>query len=369
MTDTLPGAVGGASAQPPTQPPVPPRPASAGSLGITDVAKLAGVSAATVSRALSGNGRVSAATRAKVERVAQELGYVVSSNASSLASGRTRNVGVVIPYLNTWYFSTLVEGAAATLRERGYDLTLYVLDGGGAQARESVFENFLLRKRVDAVLAVALELTDDEVARLLTLGKPLVCVGGLIPGVRSLVIDNERVSALATEHLIGLGHTRVAHVGGAVELDADFHLGSARRLGYDTAMARHGLATGDDLYAAADFTMQGGYHAAKQLLGRPDARPTAIVAASDEMAIGCLLAARDLGLSVPRDVSVIGVDDHELSPFFGLTTVAQHPDVQGRRAVDVLMTELQPHEGDSALQIDLPYELVVRSTTARPPAP
>jgi DNA-binding LacI/PurR family transcriptional regulator len=354
----------------PEVPQVPPGAiASSATIGITDVAKLAGVSAATVSRALSGNGRVSAATRAKVERVASELGYVVSSNASSLASGRTRNVGVVVPVLDTWYFSTLVGGAAAALRERGYDLTLYVLDGGGPSARLSVFENFLLRKRVDAVLAVALELTDDEVARLLTLGRPLVCVGGLIPGVRSLVVDNERVSELATEHLIGLGHTRVAHIGGALELDADFHLGSARRIGYQRAMARHGLPTGDELYAAGDFTMRGGYHAAKQLLGRPASAPTAIVAASDEMAIGALLAARDLGLSVPRDVSVIGIDDHELAPFFGLTTVAQHPEVQGRRAVDVLMSELLPTDGDGGLQIELPYELIVRSTTTRPPEP
>lgn len=358
------GAVPREAAVPPATPGAP---AAHGTIGITDVAKLAGVSAATVSRALSGNGRVSATTREKVTRVAAELGYVVSSNASSLASGRTRNVGVVVPYLDTWYFSTLVQGAADTLRERGYDLTLYVLDGGDDTARRSVFENFLLRKRVDAVLAVALELTDDEVTRLIRLGKPLVCVGGVIPGVRSLVVDNERVSALATSHMIGLGHSRIAHIGGAVELDADFHLGSVRRLGYEKAMAEHGLPTGDELYAAGDFTMQGGYHAAKQLLGRPASRPTAIVAASDEMAIGCLLAARDLGLAVPHDVSVIGVDDHELAPFFGLTTVAQHPAVQGRRAVEVLLSELAP-ESDDALQIELPYELVVRSTTSRPPS-
>lgn len=336
-------------------------------IGIGDVARAAGVSPATVSRALSGNGQVSPVTRAKVLSVAGELGYVVSSNASSLASGRTRNVGVVVPFLGRWYFSSVVEGVGAALREKGYDLTLYNLDGGALQ-RRSVFEHFLLRKRVDAVVAVALELTVDEVDRLLQLRKPIVLVGGLIEGVRSLVVDNEKVSALATEHLISLGHTRIAHVGGAVELDADFHFGSARRVGYERAMAAHGLSTGDELYAAADFTMRGGYHAAKQLLGRPGPRPTAISAASDEMAIGCLLAARDLGLSVPGDVSVVGVDDHELAEFFGLTTVAQHPEVQGRRAVDLLMSELLPGHEQEAPQVELPFELVVRATSARLPA-
>jgi DNA-binding LacI/PurR family transcriptional regulator len=333
-------------------------------IGIGDVAKVAGVSPATVSRALSGNGQVSPATRERVHRVAAELGYVVSSNASSLASGRTRNVGVVVPHLSTWYFSTVVEGVGAALRAEGYDLTLYNLDGG-ARERRSVFEHFLLRKRVDAVVAVALELTPDEVSRLLELRKPIVLVGGLVDGVRSLVVDNEKVSELATEHLISLGHTRIAHIGGAPELDLDFHLGTARRLGYERAMSAHGLPTGDELFAFADFTMRGGYHAAKQLLGHPGARPSGIVAASDEMAIGCLLAARDLGLSVPADVSVVGIDDHELADFFGLTTVAQHPDVQGRRAVDQLMAELQP-DGDGPRRLELPFELVVRSTSARP---
>ncbi|QTX03643.1 LacI family DNA-binding transcriptional regulator [Agromyces archimandritae] len=332
--------------------------------GIEEVARLAGVSTATVSRALSGRGHVSPAAKAKVEEAAARLGYVVSSNASSLATGRTRNIGVVVPFLNRWFFTSVLEGAQQALLRRGYDLTLYNLAGDGAE-RRSVFEQFLLRKRVDAVIAVSLELTEAEVRRLHELDKPLVGVGGPIPGVRTLTIDDVAVARLATEHLIGLGHRRIAHIGGDRESDVDFHLPTNRRQGYEQALADAGVAPDPRLFAASDFTVQGAYDAAKQLLGAPHDRPTAIFAASDEMAIGAILAARDLGIRVPDEVSVIGIDDHDLAPFFGLSTVAQFPRVQGETAVSVLMEQLEPGAVRAPAVTQLPYELRVRSSTAR----
>ena len=334
--------------------------------GIEDVARRAGVSAATVSRALSGAGSVASATRERVLGAAEELGYVVSSSASALATGRMRNVGVVIPFLNRWFYGAVVEGAESALLAQGYDLTLYNL-GGSFDERRSVFEHFLLRKRVDAVIAVSLELPADEVQRLHDLGKPMVGVGGPLPGVRTLSIDDIQVSRLATDHLIGLGHRRIAHIGGDPDIEMDFHLPTNRRIGYQEALAAAGIPIDPSLFQPGDFTMQAGYEAAKQLLGAPRDRPTAIFAASDEMAIGAILAARDLGLDVPRDVSVVGIDDHDLAGFFGLTTVAQYPMLQGRMAVDVLMTELHPGRPEpESLNTPLPFDLVVRSSTARP---
>ncbi|HEY2557027.1 MAG TPA: LacI family DNA-binding transcriptional regulator [Diaminobutyricibacter sp.] len=335
-------------------------------VGIDEVARLAGVSTATVSRALSGNGHVSPGTRLKVSQAALDLGYVVSSNASSLASGRTKNVGAVVPYLNRWFFSSVIEGAERALLRHGYDLTLYNLSGGGDE-RRSVFEHFLLRKRVDAVIAISLELTEDEVSRLLALGKPIVGVGGPLAGVRTLTIDDVAVARLATEHLLALGHTRIAHVGGHKEFDLDFHIPTNRRIGYEQALTGAGVPLLPQLYQPADFTIGGGYQAAKQLLGAPHDRPTAIFAASDEMAIGSILAARDLGLSVPHDVSIVGIDDHELAEFFGLTTVAQFPIGQGEKAVELLMGVLQPEEAQpEPVNTALPFELVVRSSSSRP---
>lgn len=337
--------------------------------GIDDVARLAGVSTATVSRALSGNGPVSQATRARVVLAASELGYVVSSDASSLASGRTRNIGAVVPHLNRWFFTSVIEGAERVLLRRGYDLTLYNLSGDGEERRR-VFEHHLLRNRVDAVFAVSLELNEDEVGRLLAIGKPLVGVGGPLPGVSTLNIDEVAVARLATDHLVSLGHRRIAHIGGSHEFDLDFHIPTSRRLGYEQALREAGLRVEEQLHRASDFTIPGGYDAAKQLLGSPRDRPTALFAASDEMAIGAILAARDLGLNVPHDVSVIGIDDHPLAEFFGLSTVAQHPDRQGERAAALLLEALEARRGagghahpDPVNHI-APADLIVRSSTA-----
>jgi DNA-binding LacI/PurR family transcriptional regulator len=324
------------------------------------------VSTATVSRALSGNGHVSAATRERVHSAAAELGYVVSSNASSLATGRTKNVGVVIPFLNRWFYASVVEGAEQALLSHGYDLTLYNLSGGGEE-RRSVFEHFLLRKRVDAVIAISLELTANEVSRLLALDKPIVGIGGPLPGVRTLSVDDVAVARLATEHLLSLGHRTIAHIGGNKALELDFHLPTNRRIGYETALEAVGIPIDPELFQAADFTMQGGYNAAKQLFGNPRRRPTAIFAASDEMAIGAMLAARDMGLTVPGDVSIMGIDDHELAEFFGLSTVAQYPDEQGRKAVEILMDQLHPGRRErGSLNTPLNFDLIVRSSTAKP---
>lgn len=332
---------------------------------IQDVADLAGVSTATVSRALSGNGTVSVATREKVVIAAQELGYVVSSNASSLATGRTKNVGVVIPALSRWFFSSVLEGAESALLANGYDLTLYNLSGGG-EGRRRVFEDFLLRKRVDAVIAISLELTAGEVGRLLAMDKPIVGVGGPLPGVRTLSIDDIAVARLATEHLLALGHKDIAHIGGSADFERDFHLPTNRRVGYDAALVAVGITPDPALVRESDFTIQGGYAAAKQLLGNPRNRPTAIFAACDEMAIGTILAARDLGMRVPQDLSVMGIDDHDLADFFGLTTVAQFPALQGKKAVEILMEQLLPGRHRGSLNTPLPHELIVRSSTARP---
>lgn len=333
--------------------------------GINEVADRAEVSTATVSRALSGNGHVSEATRARVLRAAEELGYVVSSNASSLATGRTKNVGIVTPRLNQWFYSSVLQGAESELLNNGYDLTLYSL-GGGADERRSVFEHFLLRKRVDGVIAVALELTAPEISRLLELNKPIVGLGGPLPGVRTLSIDDVAVARLATEHLLSLGHTSIAHIGGTKEFERDFHLPTNRRVGHEAALEAAGIPVDPELFHTADFTMRGGYQAAKQLFGNPRKRPTAVFAASDEMAIGTILAARDLGLAVPDDVSVIGIDDHNLADFFGLSTVAQFPELQGRMAVKLLMDQLLPGiRREGTLNTSLPYELIIRSSTAR----
>ena len=140
--------------------------------GIAEVARVAGVSKSTASRALTGNGYVSPATRERVARVAEDLGYVASSSASSLATGRTRNIGVVMPYLNRWFFAEVLEGVQEVLLAEGFDLTLYDAKPG-TEGRRRVFDDFLARKRFDGLIAVALEPDDHELERLVGIGRPV----------------------------------------------------------------------------------------------------------------------------------------------------------------------------------------------------
>ena len=334
--------------------------------GIEDVASLAGVSKATVSRALSGRGYVSAETRLRVSEAAASLGYVVSSSASSLVTGRTNNVGVIIPVINQWFFGSIIEGVERALLERGYDLMLYNLTKSHEE-RTRVFEYFLVRKRVDAVIAVTLEITPDETATLLALGKPIAGIGGPLEGIPTFGIDDVAAARLATEHLLLLGHRDIMHVGGDIDEQMDFHVHSKRLMGYMDALTAAGIPYDHDSYVAARFDIPGGYRVGKQILGDPRRRPTAIFAASDEVAMGVILAARELGISVPDDLSVIGIDDHPLAELFGLTTIEQRPDLQGEQAVDWVIRQLeQPGWTPPVQHTTVPANLLIRSSTAPP---
>ena len=328
--------------------------------GIDDVARAAGVSAATVSRALSGRGRISDATRVRVRAAAAELGYVVSSAASSLATGRTANIGVVVPLLDRWFFANVLDGIASRLAPRGYDITLYSMSDDPDQ-RAGVLDVSLRRGRVDGLIVLSLALSEDEVDRLLSLGLPIVGLGATSGRLPVLRVDDSALARLATEHLLGLGHRRIAHIGFSLDGDPGFDIPSLRRHGFDAAMTDAGVAT--PLFAPADFTIDDGHRAAGALLDAADP-PTAIFAASDEMAFGALFAARERGLDVPRDLSVIGVDGHEMSGFFGLTTIAQFPHAQGERAGEAVLRAIE--EGTDAADQTLPFELVRRSSTAPP---
>ncbi|GAB3598111.1 LacI family DNA-binding transcriptional regulator [Microbacterium tumbae] len=330
---------------------------------IDEVAQLAGVSTATVSRALSGRGHVSAAARERVLAAAAQLGYVVSSRASSLASGRTRNIGVVVPFLDRWFFSTVLSGVSSALMRAGYDITLYNITSD-RDVRREVFATALRRQRVDAIIAVSIELDEVETGQLLALGLPVIAIGGPNPRLDTLTVDDVAVAKLATEHLLGLGHRDIAHIGANPEFDLDFHIPTQRRQGFERALADAGITPRPGFLEPADFTVEGGYRAAKQLLGRPGPRPSAVFAASDEMAIGAILAARDLGFGVPDDLSIVGIDGHELGEFFRLTTVDQFPIGQGERAAAAVLAKLE-ETTPPAVHGELPYELIVRGTTAR----
>jgi len=338
---------------------------------LDDVARTAGVSTATASRALSGRGRISAATRERVRRAADELGYVASATASSLASGRAENVGVVVPLMDRWFFATVLDGISATLAARGYDLTLYNVTDDPAQ-RAHLFETSLRRGRVDGLIVLSILLADAEVAHLRALPIPVLGLGVPRAEIAALRVDDTAVGRVATEHLLALGHREIALIGNTPPAGADtvLDIPTRRRRGFEQAMADAGLPSAP--FADADFTVAGAQRVAHDLLTGPHP-PTAIFAASDEMAYGVLAAARELGLAVPTDLSVIGVDGHDLAELFDLTTIDQFPHTQGQRAGEAILAALDGTSQDAHVlapvpdaPASLPFELVVRGTTAPP---
>lgn len=330
---------------------------------LEEVARRAGVSTATVSRALSGRGRLSDATRARVRAAAAELGYVTSVAASSLATGRSRSIGVLVPLLDRWFFANVLDGIATALAPHGYDITLYNVTDDPVQ-RTRLFDTSLRRGRVDAVIALSVIFTDAEAAQLAGLGLPLIGLGTPDRRLATLRVDDAEVARVATAHLLDLGHRAIAHIGQSNDDrgPGDIDIPTLRRRGFDAALADAGVRAAG--FATTDFTIDDGYRAARELLSATP-RPTAIFAASDELAFGALFAARDAGLDVPRDVSVVGVDGHELSGFFGLTTIEQFPHAQGERAAEAALAALG--EPVAAPAASLPFELVTRTSTA--PAP
>ncbi len=331
-----------------------------GMAGITEVAQRAGVSPATASRALTGRGYVAIDTRRRVEDAARELGYVASSSAASLVTGRTQTIGVVIPSLGRWFFAEVLEGIQDALLEYRFDLALYGASHGSA-ARLEMFDYFLARRRFDGLIAVGIEPSAHETDRLMSFGKPVVSVGGYDMGTSAVSIDDIAAARIATEHLLSLGHREIVFLGGDPD-GRHTSFGDALRLeGYQFAMRGAGL-TASARHIPSPVSIPGGFRAAVELLGDSARRPTGIVGICDEVAIGAIIAARRLGLHVPAMLSVVGIDDHTYAEMFSLTTLRQNPHEQGRAAVEMLMRRLAD-PGDTAQRVYESSPLVLRTST------
>lgn len=332
---------------------------------IVDVAKAAGVSVATVSRALRGLDRVSPDTREKVRRVAEELHYVASPTATSLASGRTRIVGVVVPFVSRWYFAAMVSAIGKSLRERGYQVLLFDLEQEVFDRRLTLTRS-MLWKRVDGVISINIPMTEEELELLGGLHVPVVSVGYPLDGRSSVGIDDAAAARVAANHVLNLGHRDIAYVGAVMDTAALVETPRSRLSAALEAMAGRGVRPPEHWVLRTDWTAENARDRARALFGA-DHTPTAVVCGSDEIAFGVHMAARERDLRVPDDISVIGIDDHPLAGLFSLTTVRQNLVGQADRAVGLLLDEL----GDGASDPLGPHlligtELVIRTSTAPP---
>jgi DNA-binding LacI/PurR family transcriptional regulator len=330
---------------------------------IRDVARLAGVSEATVSRALRDLRHVAPETAETVRAAADRLGFVPSRNAAALATGRPKVVSVVTPTLVSWFYSSTLEGVDGVLREAGWATSLIDLaeDGG---SRRRLTEAELHAGQASAHVVIGFGLDEAEQAVLRNVPDPVVTVGGRFAGVRGIGIPEADAARLAVGHLLSLGHRRIGHVGGDREPGLNESVVGARRDAWSSMLLEAGITPAADWFASGGLQLEASRDAALRLLSRPD-RPTAIFAATDEAAFGVLLAAQRLGLRVPQDLSVAGLDDHAFSAASGLTTVRQSPMEQGARAAALLLSDLGARRGPVSTA-PAPVELVVRATTGPP---
>ncbi len=328
---------------------------------IEDVAAEASVSVATVSRALRGLPNVAEPTRDRVLEVAKRLDYRPDPNASRLATGRSGAVAVAVPLLRGWYFSQVVAGVEEVVKEAGYDLLVHGL-GNDESRRRFVAGDTPLRNRADGFVLVDLRVSADEISVLASKGIAAVTVGFETPHYPSVMLDDFAVAKTAVEYLISLGHSRIGLIGGISDDKLRFVVPERRRNGYLSALADAGIAPVPAFEQSGAFSVQGGTEAMTNMLDN-DVRPTAVFAMSDEMAFGAIQVARAAGLSVPGDMSIMGVDDHDLAPVMELCTMRQDVIENGAIAARLLMNSIADDSASPAHEM-ADFELVTRSTTA-----
>ncbi len=340
-------------------------------VGISEVAALADVSMATVSRAIRGLPGVAPVTQARVRQAAAELGYVSSPIAAALAGGKTNTIGIIAPWVSRWFFGTVIEGAREVVAAHGYDLMLYPVDVDPRRARCTTIP--ALSRRVDGLLRInvpqGLHALFELDARM-----PQVTIGSSLEGVSGVRLDDVQVGYMATKHLLDVGHRRIAFVGLNPDDTYGFQVAADRHRGYRKAVGEVGRTPELQLVKTTGFSVQAGEAALEELL--IDAQwqisrlPTAVVAVCDEVAMGLMYAARHHGISIPEQLSVIGVDDHDLAHLFDLTTIAQPVLDQGRTATSMLLELIcaPPSLVLESNMVTVEATLVQRNTTA-PPRP
>lgn len=328
---------------------------------IDDVAQRAGVSTATVSRALRGLENVNPRTRERVMKAVRDLNYVVDPSASRLAAGRTMTVGIVVPLADQWFYSKVVTAAEYALMKNHYDVLRYSILTG--EDRQSAFERVASRKRVDGLIIVSLPLTGTESVKLSSSGMPVVTIGTAVPEFSAVSIDNVAAGELATRHLVELGHKRIGVITGFERDPIGFPVPTDRYCGYEKTLKAHNITIYPEYEVPGNFTIAGGAAAMRHLLSLPHP-PTAVFAFSDEMAIGALKSARDMEYRVPEDVSVIGFDDHDMAEYIGLTTIHHPVSTYGDEAARMILEAIADPDSYQSRHIQPETKLIRRATTA-----
>jgi LacI family transcriptional regulator len=329
-------------------------------LTIRDVADRAGVSATTVSHVLNGTRRVEPETARRVLDAVAEMGYRPNAVARSMRHKQTYTVGIVQPDISNPFFADLARALEDAMFANGYSAIFCNSDRDAD--KEARYLEVLLSKQVDGLLLISAADASDRVRAIAQQGFPMVVVDRELEGLRvsTVMVDNESGGLLAGRYLVGLGHRRLAVIGGPDRLRP-----SARRLdGFRTALAEVGLDVAAGSVIQGDFRAESGHDAMRRLLAS-DTPPEAVFAENDMMAIGAIRAVQEAGRRVPEDISIMGFDDIVMGQAIDptLTTVAQPIDDITTHAVRLLFDRLRDPDGEPE-QVMLPVELIVRGSCA-----
>ncbi|MGM0502384.1 MAG: LacI family DNA-binding transcriptional regulator [Bacillota bacterium] len=334
-------------------------------MGVTikDIAEKAEVSPTTVSRVLNDKPDVSDETKQKIEEVINELNYNPNGIARGLVLNKTHTLGLVIPDISNPFFPEVAKGIEDKAKEAGYSVIFCNTDNHTQGEKEAI--ELMKSKQVDGMI-VSLAINEEnkkELAELAAENFPVVQIDRKIPGAGfpAVVIDNQAASYKATQHLINLGHEKIAHISGNLKVKP----AQDRLAGFKEALENNGLESTKEWIREGDYSSQSGYEEMKQLLQLVE-RPTAVFIANDLMALGAYEAVFEQGLKIPEDISIVGYDDIEVSSVIrpALTTVSQPEYKLGVEAAELLINSL---EGEDEIETDqvLAAELVERTSSAQ----
>ncbi|WP_353892848.1 LacI family DNA-binding transcriptional regulator [Proteinivorax hydrogeniformans] len=323
---------------------------------IKDIARLAKVSPATVSRVINNSGYVKEEKKKAVKKVIEEVNYTPNEFAKSLKTQKSNIIGVIVPKISTETVSRVVDGITMISKENNYQL---LIANTNLQVEEElnylkVFSNNL----VDGIIIMATVVTDEHLRILNNLNKPVVFVGQRVEKYTSIVHDDYNAAKAMAQHLIEKGHEKIAFVGVS---EKDVAVGKVRKQAYFDALTEHNITIDKNLIAIGDFSLESGYKAMGEILQK--GQPSAVMAVTDQMAFGAIHCIKDNKLSVPEDISVTGIGDGKMSKYFipALTTAKYHHKKVGKLACEHLMSLINS-KGKNTSDIVVGYDVKLRSS-------
>jgi LacI family transcriptional regulator len=334
------------------------------SITIHDVAKRAGVGIGTVSSVLNNSRPVSDVTRQKVVAAIAELGFVPNPTGRRLSQGKTGIIAVIIPSLSHLPQTERLQGAMSVIGKSDYELSLYMAET--VSQRNQILQTILHRGRIDGLLIFSSALTESDVQRIRQHKIPTVLIGAYHPELYSITLDNAAAARTAVRYLVDLGHRRIAYISEYIDESLGFPVWHHRYQGYCQALEEANLLPQPDYYCQGSCSFEQSRQKAMGLLKLANP-PTAIITDSDKLVVNILEAAREMSLTIPPDLSIISFEDTELAQAAQLTAVQQHLFNSGRQGIELLVKIIgNPGAERSPIRIQLPIELVIRRTTARP---